>query len=156
VILSYLGLWSLIGALAFSLIVIYLFRTGTVYNSRTEEGHLKKKMPLRGILSMLLFLVLVVAFISSTNYLSLISKGVEVTFWSLFLLNFALIGILVIFDSLVIDWWVIGFWRPAFLNLPNAMDKEQMKVHLKRTMLVAPIISLIIAFFSAGVTILIW
>jgi hypothetical protein len=108
-ILNYLGLWSLIGAIAFSFIVIYLFRTGAVYNARTEEGHLKEKMPLRGILSMLLFLVLVVAFITATNYLSIISKGVEVTFWSLFFLNFALIVILVVYDSLVIDLWVIGF-----------------------------------------------
>jgi hypothetical protein len=113
-------------------------------------------MPLRGILSMLLFLVLVVAFIAVTNYLSIISKGLEVTFWSLFLLNIALIMILVVYDSLVIDWWVIGFWRPAFLNLPDAMDKEQMKVHLKRTVIVAPIISILIAVLSAGITQLLW
>lgn len=156
VILNYLGLWSLIGAIAFSLIVIYLFRSGSVYNARTEEGHLKEKMPLRGILSMLIFLIVVVAFIAATNYISLISKGVEITFWSLLLLNFALIAILVVYDSLVIDWFVIGFWRPAFLNLPDAMDKEQMNVHLKRTLVVAPPISLLIAVLSAGVTTLVW
>jgi hypothetical protein len=156
VILSYLGLWSLVGAIAFSLIVIYLFRSGAVYNSRTEEGHLKEKMPLRGILSMLIFLILVLAFITATNFFSLISKGIEITFWPLFLLNFALIAILVIFDSLVIDWWVIGFWRPSFLQLPDAMEKEQMKVHLKRTLIVAPVISIAIALLSAGITILIW
>jgi hypothetical protein len=146
----------LIGAIAFSLIVIYLFRSGSVYNARTEEGHLKEKMPLRGILSMFIFLILVVAFIAATNYISLISQGVEVTFWSLFLLNFALIAILILYDSLVIDWWVIGFWRPAFLKLPDAMDKEQMKVHLKRTIFVAPPIALVIAILSAGVTSLLW
>jgi len=156
VILNYLGLWILIGAIAFSLIVIYLFRSGSVYNARTEEGHLKEKMPLRGILSMVIFLIVVVAFIAGTNYISLISKGVKVSFWSLFLLNFAFIAILVVYDSLVIDWWVIGFWRPTFLNLPDAMDKKQMKVHLQRTLIVAPPISLLIAVLSAGVTTLVW
>jgi hypothetical protein len=155
-ILSYLGLWSLIGAIAFSIIVIFLFRSGTVYNSRTEEGHLKKEMPLRGILSMLIFLILVVAFIALSNYISLISRGFEITFLSVFLLNLALILILVVYDTLVIDWWVIGFWRPRFLNLPETMNKEQMKVHIKRTFVVAPIISLVIALLSAGVTVLIW
>jgi len=105
---------------------------------------------------MVIFLIVVVAFIAGTNYISLISKGVEVSFWSLFLLNFAFIAILVVYDSLVIDWCVIGFWRPTFLNLPDAMDKKQMKVHLQRTLIVAPPISLLIAVLSAGVTTLVW
>ena len=155
-VLTYLGLWSLIGAVAFSLIVIYLFRSGRVYDARTEEGHLKEGMSLRGFVNILSFLILVVVFIAFTNYISLVAHGVELEFWPVFWLNLSLIVILVIYDTLVIDWWVIGIWRPSFLQLPNAMDKAQMKVHIKRTFFVAPVIALLIAVLSAVVMVLIW
>ena len=155
-ILNYLTLWSLIGAAAFSLIVIYVFRSGRVYNSRTEEGHLQERMSLKGLLTMLSFLVLVVAFIAFTNFISLFSQGVDLKFWSVFGLNLALIIILIAYDSLVIDWFVIGHWRPAFLQLPDAMDKEQMVEHIRRTFIAGPLFALLLAALSAGATVLIW
>jgi len=155
-ILNYLLTWGLLGSAAFSLIVVYLFRSGRVYDARTREGHLKEDMPRKGMLNILSFLVLVIAFITATNYLSLVSLGATLAFWPLFSLNLALMLILVIFDTLVIDWWMIGLWRPAFLQLPNEMDRQQMKVHIRRTLVVAPPICLLIALLSAGVTILLF
>ena len=155
-ILDYLLLWSLIGMAAFSAIIIYLFRSNRVYEARTEEGHLKKEMPLKGLLNMLIFLALVVAFIAGANYVSLISRGIFPKFWGLFGINLALIMILIVYDTLVIDWWVIGHWRPRFLHLPDKMDKDQMKVHIRRSFVVAPMFGLLLAILSAGVTLFIW
>ena len=155
-IFNYIILWTLIGAAAFSLIVIYLFRSGKVYDSRTEEGHLQERMSLKGLLTMLSFLVLIVAFITFTNFISLFSQGVDLKFWSVFGLNLALIIILIVYDSLVIDWLVIGHWRPAFLQLPEAMDKDQMVEHIRRTFYVAPFFAFLLAILSAGATVLIW
>ena len=64
--------------------------------------------------------------------------------------------ILVIYDSIVIDWLVIVLWRPAFLKLPDAMNAESMKKHILITIPVAPVICLVIAGISAGLTIFIW
>ena len=155
-ILDYLLLWSLIGIVAFSLIVVYLFRSGKVFDARTEEGHLKEKMPRKGFLNMLIFLLIVVSFMTLTNYLSLISQGISPKFWSLFCINLALIIILIMYDTLVIDWWVIGFWRPAFLKLPEKMDREQMKEHIRRTFIVAPLYAVLLAALSAGITTFLW
>ena len=155
-IFNYLILWSLIGAAVFSLVVIYLFRSGRVYDSRDEKGHLKEKMPIKGILTMLAFLVLIVGFMTLTNYLSLERQGISLKFWQLFGLNFALIFILIVYDTLVIDWWVIGHWRPAFLKLPDTMDKEQMKEHIRRSFIFAPLYGLLLAALSAGMTVWIW
>ena len=155
-ILNYLLLWSLIGMAAFSAIIIYLFRSNRVYEARTEDGHLKKEMPLKGLLNMLLFLALIVAFIAGANYVSLISRGIVPSFWGLFGLNLALIMTLIVYDTLVIDWWVIGHWRPGFLQLPDKMDKEQMRIHIRRSFVVAPMFGLLLAILSAGVTVLIW
>jgi hypothetical protein len=148
--------WSATGAAAFSLVVIYLFRSGRVYDARTEEGHLKQRMSLRGLLTMLSFMALVVAFITMTNVLSLVCRGIEPRFWSLFGLNLSLILVLIVYDSLVIDWLIIGHWRPRFLNLPKAMDKEQMKEHIRRTFIVGPLFALLLALLSAGATALLW
>ena len=47
---AYLAVWSLIGAVLFSLFVLVVFRTGIVYTSRGEDGLLKEKIPLSGYL----------------------------------------------------------------------------------------------------------
>lgn len=148
-ILRYLACWSLVGAAAFSLVVVFLFRSGVVYAARNEVGHLKKEMPLKGVLAMLAFLCLVVGFLAAANYFSLAGKGIRLSFARLFLLNLAHMLILIAFDSLVIDWWVIGIWRPEFLNLPAEMDKSQMKEHLRRTLLAGPVFALLLALFAS-------
>ncbi|MBN2044950.1 MAG: hypothetical protein JW757_08030 [Anaerolineales bacterium] len=155
-IFNYLVLWTVIGAAAFSLVVVYLFRSGRVYDARNEGGHLKAEMPRKGLLTMLGFLVLIIGFITLSNYLSLVRRGMALTYWPLFGLNLALILILIVYDTLVIDWWVIGHWRPAFLQLPAAMDKDQMKEHIRRSFVVAPLFGLLLAALSAGVTIWLW
>jgi len=155
-VIQYLILWIFVGVAAFSLVVIYLFRSGRVFDARTEEGHLKQRMSLKGLLTMLAFLVLVVAFMTMTNVLSLVRHGIELRFWSMFGLNLTLILILITYDTLVIDWFVIGHWRPAFLELPAAMDREQMKEHIHRTFITGPIFALLLAALSAGVTTLLW
>ena len=155
-VLKYLILWSLIGSIVFSLMVIYLFRSGRVYDARNEKGHLKKRMSIKGLLTMISFLVLIVAFMTFTNFLSLVSQDIQVTFWQAFWLNLSLIIVLILYDSVVIDWWVIGRWRPAFLQLPEAMDKEEMAKHIRATFVAGPLFALLLAVFSAGVTTLIW
>ena len=155
-IFRYILPWSLIGAVIFSLIVVYLFRSGKVYDARTEKGQLKHRISLKGLLSMLIFLGLIAAFLVFANIFSLIRQGIELSFWSLFCLNLVLILILILFDTYVIDWYVIGHWRPEFLRLPDAMDREQMKEHIRRTFYVAPIVAVIIAVMSSVVTTLIW
>jgi hypothetical protein len=152
IILSFLGLWGLIGALIFNVIVVYLFWSGLVFASRTEEGHIKRKLQLKGLLTMLVFLTAVVGFIVTANYLSLVRDGILLDFLNLFLLNLGLILLLIIYDSLVIDWWVIGHWRPKFLNLPDSMDKNQMKDHIARTFIAGPILGLLLALFSTLIT----
>jgi membrane-associated PAP2 superfamily phosphatase len=105
---------------------------------------------------MLSFLVLIVAFITFTNYLSLIRKSIDLKFWSIFGLDLVLIVILLIYDTVVIDWLVIGHWRPTFLQLPDIMDKEQMVEHIRRTFIAGPLFALLLAALSAGATVLIW
>jgi hypothetical protein len=155
-ILNYLILWCFLGSFVFSLIVIYLFRSGKVYEARTEEGHFKKEMPLKGVLTLLASLGLIIGFIILTNFISLVTPNVQLSFWPLFFLNLALIIIIIAYDTLVIDWWVIGHWRPSFLKLPDAMDKDQMVVHIHRTFITAPLIALLLAALSASITNLLW
>ena len=152
-IITYLSFWTLTGAAVFSLVVIVLFRSGLAFTARSEEGHLKEEMPLKGLLTMIAFLAFIVAFITAANYFSLTRQGIHPDFWALFLLNLGLILLLEIYDTLVIDWWVIGQWRPAFLNLPEAMNKEEMKTHIRRSFVLAPLFGLLIALASAVISV---
>lgn len=106
--IAYLALWSLIGAILFSIFVVFVFRTGIVYASREKDGLLKEKMPLRGYLTMSGFLLCIVGFLVVANYFALLRKDLFVSFGTLFVLNFALFLILLLFDTLFIDGFVIG------------------------------------------------
>ena len=128
--LRYLGLWSAVGGLVFSAFVIVVFRTGIVYASRNRDGTLKERIPCRGYLAMLVFLLGIVGLQVVANYLGLARKALEVGFFSLFLLNFSHYLVLFAFDTVVIDGLVLSVWRPGFLQLSDAMGWESMKAHI--------------------------
>jgi hypothetical protein len=128
--LCYLGIWSAIGCAVFSAYVVAVFRTGIVYTSRKEDGTLKRQIPLSGYLNMLIFLLGIVGLQVVANYFGLVRKALEVSFFSLFLLNFGHYLILFIFDTVVIDGLVLSVWRPGFLQLSDAIGGESMKKHM--------------------------
>ena len=129
-VIDYLGIWSAIGFVVFSAYVVIVFRTGIVYTSRTEKGTLKERIPLSGYLNMVIFLLGIVGFQIVANYFGLAREELEVTFLSLFLLNFGHYLILFLFDTAVIDGLVLSVWRPRFLQLPGAIGRESMKKHI--------------------------
>ena len=129
-VLYYLGVWSAIGCAIFSAFVVVVFRTGVVFTSRKEDGTLKKRIPFSGYLTMLTLLLGIVGLQVLANYFGLARKALEVSFFSLFLLNFGHYLILFIFDTVVIDGLVLSVWRPRFLQLPDAIGWESMKRHI--------------------------
>jgi hypothetical protein len=150
--LSYLLIWSFIGSITFSLYVIFVFRTGMVYITRNEKGLLKENIPLLGYLSSLGFLFCIIGFLVIANYFGLARKDFPIGFGVLFILNFALYLILFFYDTLVIDGLVLGYWRPSFLRLPEAMGKDSMKVHILKSLPVGFIFGLIISLVSTAIS----
>ena len=129
-VLGYLGVWSAIGCAIFGVYVVAVFRTGIVYTARKKDGTLKKRIPPSGYLNMLILLLGIVGFQVVANYLGLVRKAVEISFFPLFLLNFGHYLILFIFDTVVIDGLVLSVWRPGFLQLSDAIGAESMKKHI--------------------------
>ena len=95
--IRYLVVWSLIGFVAFSFYVFVVFRSGIVYTSRKQDGTLKDRIPISGILNMLLFLLLIVGFQVLANAISLARSGGDIGFMALFLLNYGHYFILLLF-----------------------------------------------------------
>jgi len=155
-LVSYLIIWSMLGVILFNFVVIYLLRSGDVYESRGKDGLRKRDSSVKGWITTLGFLGLVVAFLLAGNYFSFLRIHSGFTFWQIFWLNFALMMILVVYDSIVIDWLVIAKWRPAFLKIPDEMNAESMKKHILFTIPVAPVICAVIAAISAGASLLLW
>jgi hypothetical protein len=133
-ILSYLITWGIIGAIIFSLFVLFVFQSGVVYTARNEDGTLKEDMPIKGYLVMGLFLLSIVGFMVLANYIGIARQGYHPTFGNLLLINFTLYILLFLFDTLIIDAFILGSWRPGFLHIPEAMGKESMNIHIRRSL----------------------
>jgi hypothetical protein len=59
---------------------------------------------------------------------------------------------LFLFDTLVIDGFVIGYWRPAFLRLPAAMGAESMQEHIKKSIPAGTLFGLIISLLCTAIS----
>jgi len=151
-IIIYLVTWGMIGAILFSFFLIFVFRSGIVYTTRNEDGLLKEKIPLRGYLTPALFLICVVGFLVLANYFGLARRNIRLNFGALYLLNLLLYLILFLFDTIVIDGLVLGYWRPAFLQLPEAMGWDSMQVHIIKSVPVGSAFGLIIALVSTTIS----
>jgi hypothetical protein len=152
----YVALWSVIGALAFSLYVVFAFRSGLVYTARKADGTLKDRVPAAGVASMAGFLLLLIGFLVLANRIGLGEHITGVGFGQLFLLNLALYLVLFVFDTLIIDTLVLGVWRPAFLRVPNEMGASSMSEHARRSLPVSLAAGIILALVSAAVSYLVW
>ena len=151
-IVRYLSVWGIIGAVLFSLFVIFVFRSGLVYTSRKEDGLLKENIPLTGYLFSIGFLIIITFFLVAANYFGLYQNGYPLSFWSLFALNLGLYLLLFMFDTLFIDGFVLGSWRPAFLELPEAMGEQSMREHIKKSIPVGTLIGLVISLVCTSIS----
>jgi hypothetical protein len=151
-VLIYLVLWSLIGAFLFSLFVLFVYRSGVVYISRKQDGTLKEEIPLRGYLVSFGFLLAIVGFLFLANYLGLARKSIRLGFMDLMLLNLALYLVLFLFDTLFIDAFVLGYWRPAFLQLPEETGLDSMRVHILKSIPVGTLFGILIAVLSTAIS----
>jgi hypothetical protein len=151
-IIRYLVTWGIVGAILFSLFVILVFRSGLVYDTRNEDGLLKDKIPLRGYLTTGLFVLTIVGFLLLADYFGLVRQNIQLGFGALFLLNMGLYLILFFFDTIVVDGLVLGYWRPAFLLLPEAMGWDSMKVHIIKSLPVGALFGLMFALVSTLIT----
>jgi hypothetical protein len=59
--------------------------------------------------------------------------------------------ILLIYDTLVIDYLVIVKWRPKFLLIPEAMNAQSMRQHILATIPVGPVIGLVLTALSTWI-----
>jgi hypothetical protein len=156
-ILVYLAFWSLVGAILFSVFVLFVFRADLVYLSRKENGTLKDRIPIRGYLLMLAFLLVVIGFLVTANYFGIFRKPFEISFMGLFGLNLMLYLILFIYDTAFIDGFVLGYWRPGFLNLSDEMSGQSMGEHIIKSIPVGLVfglllsgVSTLISYFAFG------
>ena len=67
-------------------------------------------------------------------------------------MNFGHYLIFFIFDSVVIDGLVLSVWRPAFLQLPDAMGSESMKRHILLSIPIGTVIGIGLAAVSTAIS----
>jgi ABC-type Fe3+ transport system permease subunit len=152
---AYLATWSLLGAVLFSVFVVFIFRSDLVYASRRKDGMLKERIPVRGYLVMGAFLCAIVGFLVLANYVGLVRRSVGLGFGGLFLLNLLHYLILFLYDTAFVDGFVLSHWRPAFLRLPEEMGRESMREHITRSIPVGSVAGVLMAALASAISYLI-
>lgn len=150
----YLAIWSLIGATLFCVFVVFVFKSGIVYTSRNEDGKLKDKIPIKGYITMALFLLAIVGFFVLANYLGLGRNETSLGFLTLFLLNLGLYLLLFLFDTFFIDWLVLVIWRPEFLHLSDQLGRESMREHIIKSIPISMAFGIAISGLSSAISFL--
>lgn len=155
-LLTPLLLWFLGSILVFSLMVLLALRSGAAFRVRQEDGSLRQHRSGAARLLKLLVLALLVGLLLLFDYSTLVRAGVVPDFWLTLTLNFSLFFLIFLYDTVIIDYWVIGRWRPGFLRLPAALDSAAMRHHIRATLVRGPLLLLLLAVISAGLVHLIW
>jgi tetrahydromethanopterin S-methyltransferase subunit D len=81
-----------------------------------------------------------------------VQKRHPAKFFTLCTLNLTLFLILFLFATVVIDGFVLGYWRPAFLRLPDSMGWTLMKVHMLKSLPMGIISGFIVSLYSAVIS----
>lgn len=125
------AIWFIVLAALFTGLIFWIFISGIVYQTRDEEGHIKKGQRLSKYTSMIVFAATLLIVLTLFNYHLFYDTPpsiIKQLVW-----NFMFMMSLVLYDSIVIDIIVIGYLRPSILKLPDTMNLDSMKVHLVKT-----------------------
>ena len=128
------AIWTAAGLIGFSLYVFVVFRTGLLYLARHADGTLKEKVPLKGRLVGLPLILLWLGLVLGYGRFGVRPYNPTITFFQLFLLNSLMFCLIFLFDTFLIDWFIIVKWRPAFLRIPSAMDAAAMRQHINASL----------------------
>lgn len=124
-------IWFFIGANLLHAVVIAFSYSGLLYSKYDEEGRIKKTVPVKGILSTVFSLAVIMALFISYNYF-LFKHSEQINFLAILLANFILLIMLDLYDALFIDIFVIGIWRPKILKLKEYFSLASMKTHVRK------------------------
>lgn len=136
-----------LGAILLTLFTIWVYRSGAVHRSRHADGTLNTQSDWVGKFLSILFLLLTTALIVGYDFA--IQKLFPYSIWRLTLFNFILLFLLTLFDSFVIDLWLLARIKPGFLNVPPEVTIESMQYHVKKTFLLGWTILIPISFIAA-------
>lgn len=154
--LSFLVTWGLIGCAAFSVFVVVAFRTGLVYTARKDDGTLKDRIPLQGILAMSILPVGLIGLHLVSNYFGLVKRAIALDYWYLFLINYSVYLVFFIYDTLVIDGFVLAIWRPALLRLSDAIGRGSMRKHILISLPIGLLTGALLSLCSTALSHTLW
>ena len=112
----------------FFLLILLISRTGVFEEVRDEAGHFRKDISLKGKLGFAVFFSIILGMLWWSNYL-LAETVVNPGFLTLWLNAFGTFFIVHLFDLIVLDWLIVVWWHPKFLNMPDTDYYTKFKPH---------------------------
>ncbi len=144
-----LAIFFLIGCFLLLILTFVVYKTGLINKTRDSAGHLKKNQSIFGIIIMIIVFLLITFFFILFQLYSFDSKS---NYFEMLLWTFALMILLVLFDSFIIDLLLIGKIRPSFLNVPDETTIDTMRIHVKKTFTIGWIFIMPIILVSTLIT----
>ena len=83
------------------------------------------------------------------DYTILVPEAAALSFVHVLFLNFALYLVLFVYDTAVIDYYVISRWRPGLMHIPPEMGAGSMETHIAESLKRGPILIFVIALVAA-------
>jgi hypothetical protein len=141
-------LWFILSILILHILLVIVYRTGIVFTNREKDGSLKKKMPLKGLVTMVVFFLLIVLFFILFDIFTF-SNYTSVNFSMVLIMNFFLLVLFDIYDAVVVDLLILAKIKPKFLHLPSEVTMDSMKYHVKKQFTVGWILKIPILIISS-------
>ena len=130
VLLKNILITGAIGSLVFTLLVILFAYSGLAAEIRDEYGQFRRRMSLKAILGVLVFISFLLGLLVTSNIL--LSNRMEQSpeFSELWINSFGVFMFVHIYDLVVLDYLIIVKWHPAFLKLPETAYYKTIKPHV--------------------------
>jgi heme/copper-type cytochrome/quinol oxidase subunit 2 len=140
-------LWFILSIAILHILLVIFYRTGIVFTNREKDGTLKKKMPIKGFITMAVFFILIILFFILFDIYTF-SNEPSVDIKTVLIMNFFLLLLFDIYDAIVVDLIILGKIKPKFLHLPKDVTLKSMKYHVKKQFTVGWILKLPIVVIS--------
>ena len=118
------------GCILLLALTFIVYRTRIVHKTRDATGQLKRRQSFAGAVTMIVVFVLITAFFVTFQETALQAGAGLIEHIAY---TFALLMLLVIFDSFFVDLLLIGRIRPSVLHIPEETTMQSMKIHVKKT-----------------------
>ena len=144
-------IWTCLEVVIFTSIILFAIRKNLLSSILNEDGTYKEKLSPQGRITALLMFVGVTILPVMFDVVVLGRLETPIRFSEYFIVNFWLLFVLFLWDTIIIDFFVLVKWRPRFLIVSEKLCAKSMKSHILSSIRLQLFPMVLIAFTISAV-----